>query len=838
MVVCNGVKTMAIHTETETVVKRILPYLERRGYIVSTDLDFETAIKTTDHYTKGYVDILVTLGKKSPSFLIEAKRISKKLTARDRDQAISYGRSKSIKVPFVVVTNGIDIYCYNTKNKKRILWDGKNSDKIPNKEQLKQVMRTLKANPDEFIISITNDKSLPYRPGLPLRQLNALFYKGHSTIRKIEKDEEHAFADFSKLLFLKLLEEKSDVEDNFSLPYSYTFYELAETPINKADQVQNAILSMIDTIRRGTTYGEVLEERIHLKNPKTFLSLVRDLSSVSFYDCSVDSKGAAFEYYVRATLKGKKLGQYFTPRELVRVMSVLVGENKIVNALLTNTEIKVLDPACGTGGFLVYLMQDAIRKINEKYSKREITLASRDAAIQRLKTQVFYGSDANEGVAASAKMNMIIAGDGHTNIQHEDSLSMAASNWSIAHPDCSLILTNPPFGTSEADSLSHDDRLQFGVSSTKGQYLFIQKMIDCTAPGGEICTVIDEGVLNTDSGADLRSYILQSCRIKAIVNLPPETFKPNKINVRASLLYMEKRAEQNDFEDQYKITIAKISSLGYQGSGDKIRGFNFDQLINGVETSLLDQTLGPHRTGFCWEAHDIDSQDVYDDLKHRFDYKYWNPSTREKISELKSLGNVTIADLNNISTIRGRSPSPDSYVDEVDGYALVVKAGNISRLGILSLETADWIEKSLFDEYVELSKVAGKDAYIIRENDVLLASTGDGTLGKCCVYTQSKPAIPDGHVTVIRVDPKQVDPFYLADYLRLGFGAEQIERLYTGSTGLIELTADQVDGIVVDLKSGVPEQKQLSKQIRKMEKSYVKKLAEAEDLLNNSKNIL
>ena len=113
---------------------------------------------------------------------------------------------------------------------------------------------------------------------------------------------------------------------------------------------------------------------------------------------------------------------------------------------------------------------------------------------------------------------------------------------------------------------------------------------------------------------------------------------------------------------------------------------------------MLDQTLGPHRTGFCWEAHDIDSQDVYDDLKHRFDYKYWNPSTREKISELKSLGNVTIADLNNISTIRGRSPSPDSYVDEVDGYALVVKAGNISRLGILSLETADWIEKSLFDE--------------------------------------------------------------------------------------------------------------------------------------------
>ena len=62
--------------------------------------------------------------------------------------------------------------------------------------------------------------------GLPLRQLNALFYKGHSTIRKIEKNEEFAFSDFSKLLFLRLLEEKADLDDSFDLPYSYRFFEL------------------------------------------------------------------------------------------------------------------------------------------------------------------------------------------------------------------------------------------------------------------------------------------------------------------------------------------------------------------------------------------------------------------------------------------------------------------------------------------------------------------------------------------------------------------------------------------------------------------------------------
>jgi type I restriction enzyme M protein len=196
----------SINTETETVIKKILPYLQRRGYDLSTDFDFETAVSRTDRYSKGYVDILVTAGKTKPLFLIEAKRISKTLTNKDRDQAISYGKSKDVKVPFVVVTNGRDIQCFNTKNSERILWDSKSAEKIPTKEQLKLVIRTLKTNPDETNINISNDQSLPFRPGLPLRQLNALFYKSHSIIRKIEKNEENAFADFSNLRFLKLLE--------------------------------------------------------------------------------------------------------------------------------------------------------------------------------------------------------------------------------------------------------------------------------------------------------------------------------------------------------------------------------------------------------------------------------------------------------------------------------------------------------------------------------------------------------------------------------------------------------------------------------------------------------
>lgn len=150
-----------IKSETETVIKKILPYLNRRGYDTEKDFTFESISTRSDSYSKGFVDILVTLGKKNPAFLIEAKKISKKLTNKDRDQAISYARAKENNVPFVVVTNGIDIQCFNAKNKKRILWDGKAVDKIPSRDQIPNILKEFRKDPDATNISISNDVSLP-----------------------------------------------------------------------------------------------------------------------------------------------------------------------------------------------------------------------------------------------------------------------------------------------------------------------------------------------------------------------------------------------------------------------------------------------------------------------------------------------------------------------------------------------------------------------------------------------------------------------------------------------------------------------------------------------------
>lgn len=838
---------MRYASETETVIKRIIPYLQRRGYDLETDLRFEDPVEIDTENRKGFIDILVTCGKKNPYFVIEAKRDGTQLTAKHKKQAIEYG--ESTKCLFVAITNGQVFELINVKSKKSLKLNGSAFNRLPNKEELiKIVIPTLRKFPEEENIYIPNDKSIPFRPGIPLTKLNRLIQQCHNTIRKIEKNEENAFSDFSKILFLKLLEEKWEIEGK-NPPYSYLFHELAQTPKERADQVQAAIRSMITTITSNTRYGEVLADPIKLKKDLTYLAIVKAVSSISWNDCNLDSKGAAFEYFVRASLKGKKLGQYFTPRPLVKLMLHLGRYKQILSSLQGGIDFKVLDPACGTGGFLVYAMNLCFSELEKEYKNNNIHQAQYEKITKKLKEDTFYGIDAHEGVASTAKMNMIIAGDGHNNIRNEDTLKLEKLIPDYPYFDietnqnkindtgkAQLILSNPPFGTSEGESLTPEEVKRYAIPSTKGQSLFIQKMISSIDEGSRIVTVIDEGVLNTATYAGLREHMLKQCRIEYVISVPDETFKPNKINVKTSVLVLKKRAE-NDIdeflEDEYPILFLKIDSLGYNGAGEEIRGFDVEKLIKEVE-DLKPYTYSDTQvlSGYHWKGNVVYSTSIANDRTKRIDYKFWDISTREKIEKMKSVkGWKTIKDINLVQTQRGSSPAASEYVSKEEGHALVIKAGsNISKQGIL-ITDGDYVEEPIYRVYLEKNKL------VVLDGDILLASTGDGTLGKCCVYRnynekmESKPAIPDGHVTVIRVNQEEIHPEFLCDYLRKGFGSEQVYRLFTGATGLIELQPDDVNAIFIPKFPSLDRQKELSSNLRAVEHQTQKTIQDAMNLL-------
>jgi type I restriction enzyme M protein len=827
---------MTFSSETDTVIKRILPYLVRRGYDVKADMSFEDPVQIAGTPRKGFIDILVKCGRANPIFLIEAKRDGTKITAKHRQQALEYGHSEGVLL--VAITNGQTFELLNTTTKKPLLLNGSMLDRIPSrKDFLGTVLPQLKKEPACANILIPADRGLPFRAGLPLSKLNHLIKNCHNLIRNIEKDEEHAFSDFSKFMFLKLLEEKWDQEQS-TPPYSYTFHELAAYPKGKIDQIQIAIKSMIDTIKSTTPYGKVLADPIRLTKNASYQRIVTIISGVSFSDCDLDSKGAAFEYFVRATLKGKKLGQYFTPRPLVKLMLSLGRWEQIVNSLAAGEDFKVADPACGTGGFLVLAMNRCLDEIDSRFKSKMIHKSTAESLRQRVKSDVFYGVDAHDGVACSAKMNMIIAGDGYNNIRCADSPNEAklippyrpskpldkddkCRDDGRAH----LILTNPPFGTSEAESLSEESAQTYEIQSSRGQLLFIQLMIRSAHTDSLIVTVIDKGVLNTASYAELRRLILQKCRIEAVLELPDETFKPNKINVKASVLVLRRRGESDeDLSDNYPIAFVSIKSLGYEGSGSDIRGFDLNRLIEEVSSidvsALREDELAE---GYMYSAFSVQSKTVATTRSLRMDVSFWNPSIRMVVDQLKSeTGGRSVEELNTIETKRGKSPPAAEYVSASEGYALVVKSGsNISKNGDLVAEGADYVERAYFQsEYID--KNADR---ALQDGDVLLASTGDGTLGKCCVYRnaddkgQTKPGIPEGHVTVIRVDQSSIWPEYLCDYLRKGLGHDQIVRLTTGSTGLVEIATEDVNEVLIPRLPSIAEQKKISNQLRNSERS-------------------
>lgn len=776
-------------TEMTTVIKKIVPYLQRRGYNLDDNMFFGARAENEQERI-GFVDILIKRSTRANSalFLIEAKRDSAKLTAQHRKQALDYG--EVIHCPFVVVTNGEEFELYNVVTGKKIKVNGSVIGKVPHYQRLDHVLAQFKANPPTDNIDLGTDTSLPFRPGLNLPQLHALIRRCHNTIRNVEKDEENVFADVSKLLFLKLLEEKQDRgEIDFELPYTYRFHELALRK-KTADQVKDAVLRMLEQVVKLPSYGEVMTPTLNMENPATYLKVVTELSRANFTDSELDVRGSAFEYFVQASLKGRKLGQFFTPRPLVRFMLSLVPIEQIIPELLDpNAHPMVVDPACGSGGFLLAAMNQLLNKVNAEtehtYSKDRATTLR-----ERIKKDVFWGADANRRIASTAKMNMIIAGDGFANIRHGDSLKDEVDFLQVKDrglPLVDLVVTNPPFGMSEADTLSGDDLERFSIQLTKTQALFLQKMVKITRPTGRICTVIDDGMLNTGAMTRIRKHLIAECSIDAVVRLPDVTFEPNHINVRSSVLLMTRKLNEDAIQE-HPIRMIDLRKLGYNRMGEEDTNTPIEVIIEMVRArwdDMLRVPLSLDDTGGTFRSFTLGLAQVLSEEDARLDLKYYDPDTLALEERLRRVGARPVGELVEEPVRRGKSPAKSEYNADLTSDVGVVKAGNIGPLEVV--EPFDLIAENVWDRL---------NSARLRKNDLLLASTGEGTLGKAAVFDRDTRAIADVHVTILRLK-SGIRPDYTAWFLRSRLGQAQITRLFTGSTGLIELPENEVNRILV-----------------------------------------
>ena len=373
------------------------------------------------------------------------------------------------------------------------------------------------------------------------------------------------------------------------------------TPTGRKDAADR-IHALFDEVKTSEDYQDVFTGNEEITLNDIVLSYIAgEIGRYSFLDASVDVKGMAYESIVSNTLKQER-GQFFTPRNIIRLMVEMMDPGE---------EHSILDPACGSGGFLVMVLDHVRQKISQElYPDEEGVLLldranSDPAVLERARTyaeEKVFGSDFDIDLRKAARMNMMMSGDGHGNIYSFNSLqfphggdedvALATKKGMRCSPEggsFDFVFTNPPFGAKipidDPEILRHfelgyrwhrdDDRWVSSGDLQKSQppeILFIERCYQFLKPGGKMAIVLPDGILGNPDLEYVRYWILQNTRVLASIDLPLEAFLP-QVGVQASLLFLQRKTEQEKLaleQLEYDVFMAITEKVGKDRRGNPI----------------------------------------------------------------------------------------------------------------------------------------------------------------------------------------------------------------------------------------------------------------------------
>lgn len=402
-------------------------------------------------------------------------------------------------------------------------------------------------------------------------ELTKIFTQSHQALwGGGKRNPSEAFDEFDKLVFCKIWDEKHPRKTGE--PYDFQIFRNEEP-----QDLLNRIKKIYAIGERDAP--EVFSDGIKL-NEQEVLTIVKYLQRINLNKTDLDSKGKAFETFMGAFFRGE-FGAYFTPRPIVKF---------IVDCLPINHKSRVLDTSCGSGGFLLYALDKVREQANEYYhpvnNEKDHYKYWHDFAEKNL-----FGIEINDQIARTAKMNMIIHDDGHTNVIASDGLltdhemQQKSGNKEFKYGSFDFIITNPPFGSSiklsEKAYLSlyslgskEIDWLDIKVEVTKKksprdsqstEVLFIEQCHKFLVEHGYLAIVIPDGILTNSSMQYVRDSIEEMFRIVAIVSMPQTAFSATGAGVKSSVLFLRKHNEKqtesiNNQKIKLKETIKKDSN--------------------------------------------------------------------------------------------------------------------------------------------------------------------------------------------------------------------------------------------------------------------------------------
>lgn len=421
-------------------------------------------------------------------------------------------------------------------------------------------------------------------------ELIAIFKRCHNYIYGNQgMQKEPAFQELLKLIFCKVYD-----EDTTTTGVMRFFISNAERRSEIGQRrLQKTMRELFDDVKGRYPYIFTKDEQIRLDN-RVLSYVVAELQRYSLLQTQADVKGAAYEQLVGNNLRGDR-GEFFTPRNVCEMAARMVFATYPAEKLL---KLKIVDPACGTGGFLVAVMnvwRENLEKIqrskwpkNESKSLEETVRLLRDTANSYL-----TGIDFNPILVRAAQMNLVMHGDGSTNVYHANSL-LPPGEWpSEASNDVvtnikpgafDVVITNPPFGSKIPIDDPHIlDQFELARFETEGgvrrasmppEQLFIERCLQLLKPGGRCAIVLPDSILSNPGLAFIRRWVLMRARIVASIDLPQVTFEPYTGTQTSVMLLQKKTRNEIAIEKEmgrprdYEVFLTTPEAVGHDRRGE------------------------------------------------------------------------------------------------------------------------------------------------------------------------------------------------------------------------------------------------------------------------------
>lgn len=454
---------------------------------------------------------------------------------KDWKDAIAQGRLKAPKLglPYFIVTNCKNTYFYNAKNLKQLTLNGNPIREFQTIDIYRLIKNKLIANPNLAAISTNVDSISTISEAIFNKKLWELagVYRGINFKDNVQK------IDFTVgFVALEYFEEKEEIDGTKDA--SKVYWSTCNDSM--AEKIRNNLSGYISRLEEETTFKEfknVMEVvRIAISGDGRNKPLIGTDDVKQIYDIidsmkplhgtGFDLFGAVYEMFASSKEK-KDFGEYFTRRHYTHIFAKLLLQYEDVYN--SEKEFSIIDPACGTGGFLT----ESFKVLFNNYEKSG-TL--NDSAKEFLAKRCFYGVDVRDENISRTRLNMFLVGDGHTHMYSDNSLKPSKSQGkSVLGKTYQYVITNPPYGSGTIKAKTNS------ISTNRTEIAFICKVVDLLNVGGRACIITPDGVLENPSYKKFRKELLEQCEIYAIISLPKFAFAPYT-KEKTYALFIKKRS--------------------------------------------------------------------------------------------------------------------------------------------------------------------------------------------------------------------------------------------------------------------------------------------------------